>query len=288
MLLQTIVSNYSTHKDHKEKVTAIINKFTTLSFFSWSFVYHMSSDYWKEMSDENTVAIVENLRYCSNVGYDEECVLISIAEKDPKAIISFFHDRVELSKAKKISDPIPFEFLVIGASLSKNHREILPEIIKWFSKEDKLANWYASELIGNIFPSFGCDLESFLLTLVRKNDKKDLEIVLHILKKYGGQPFLHNTIKEIIRLYPMDEKLRTTLCQILSEIKGALIGEYGFLDAYKLKKEETKGWLTDSNAEIRGFAAEYHKHLDGLINNEKDRTDKEITFRKREFEVDRK
>jgi ppGpp synthetase/RelA/SpoT-type nucleotidyltranferase len=285
ILLQTIVSNYSTHKDQKEKATAIINKFTTLGFFSWSFVYHMSSDFWKEMSDENAAAVLQNLRYCSNIGYDEECMLSSIAEKNPKAIISLFHDRVELSRTKKISDPIPFRSLVIGASLSKNHEEILPEIVKWFSKEDPLTNWYASQLIGNIFPSFGPDLESFLLHLVRKNDKKDLEIVLRILDRYGGQPFLHNSIKEIIRLCPMDETLRTTLCQILSQIKGAVMGEYGFLEIYKLKKKETEGWLTDSNAEIRGFGVEYHRHLDGLINKEKARADKETAFRKREFEI---
>ncbi len=287
-LLQTIIRNCSTHKNHKEKVTAIINKFTTLSFFSWSFVHHISSDYWKEMSGENTIAILENLKYCSNVSYEEECMLSSIAEKNPKAIISFFHDRVELSKAKKISNPIPFEFLILNTSLSTNHKEILPEIIKWFSEEDQLANWYASKLVENIFPSFGSDLESFLLTLVKKNDKKDLKIVLHILEEYEGQPFLHNIIKEIIKLHPMDKELRATLYQILSKIGGVVGGEYGFLDAYKRKKEETRSWLTDISAEVKGFAAEYHKHLDELINQQKDRADKEITFRKREFEVDRR
>lgn len=285
LLLQTIVSNYNKHKDHKEKVTDIINRFTALNFFSWSFIYHMSKDYWTEMSDENVTAILENLKHCNNISYEEECMLNSIVEKNPKAIISFFHDRVELAKAKKIPDPIPFEFLVINTSLSKNHKEILPEIIKWFSEEDQLENWYASKLIENILPSFGSDLERFLLILVQKNDTKNLNIVLQILEKYEGQSFLHNTVKEIIKLYPMDETLKTRLYRILSAIKGIVEGEYGFLDAYKLKKEQIKDWLTDSNAKVEEFAAGYDKHLDELINHEKNRADRQIAFRKREFEV---
>jgi hypothetical protein len=224
MLLRTIVSNYNKHKDHKEEVTSIINKLTTLNFFSWSFVYYMAKDYWKEMSDDNVTAILENLKNRDNISYEDAGMLSSIAEKNPKAVTSFFHERVELAKAKKISDPIPYEFLDLGTSLSKNYKEILPEIINWFSEEDKLENWYASELIENIFPSFGPDLEHFLLVLVQKNDTKNLEIVLQILEGYEGQPFLHNIIKEIIKLYNMDETLRMKLYRILSGVKGAVTG----------------------------------------------------------------
>ena len=287
MLLQTIVSNYNKHKDHKEKVTSIINKFTTLNFFSWSFVYYMAKDYWKEMSEENVIAILENLKSHNNISYEDDGILSSIGEKNPKAVISFFHDRVELAKAKKISDPIPYEFLELAKSLSKNHKEILPEIINWFSEEDQLENWYASKLIENIFPSFGPDLEHFLSVLVQKNDTKNLEIVLHILEGYEGQPFLHNIVKEIIKLYNMDEPLRMKLYRILSGVKGAVMGEYGFLDAYKLKKDQTKDWLNDSDAKVKEFAAGYDKHLNELINHEKNRADKEVAFRKKAFDIER-
>lgn len=286
-LLQTIVIHYSKHKNHKEKVTEIINKFTTLNFFSWSFVYHMSKDYWIDISDENVDAILENLKNCNIIGYEEECILNVIAEKNPKSIIDFFHKRVELSKAKKITEPIPFEFLVLNTALSKNHKEILPEIIKWFS-EDSLENWYASKLIENIFPSFSSDLESFLLSLVQKKDTKGLEIALHILEKYEGESFLYTVVREIIKLYPMDETLKNRLYRILSGIKGVVSGECGFLDAYKLKKEQIKNWLNDSSTEVKEFAVEYDKFLDELINHEKDRVDKQIAFRKREFDINSK
>jgi hypothetical protein len=287
MLLRTIVSNYNKHKDHKEEVTNIINKLTTLNFFSWSFVYYMAKDYWKEMSDDNVIAILENLKNHDNISYEDDGMLSIIGEKNPKAVISFFHDRVELAKAKKISDPIPYEFLELGKSLSKNYKEILPEIIKWFSEEDQLENWYASKLIENIFPSFGPDLEHFLSVLVQKNDTKNLEIVLHILEGYEGQPFLHNIVKEIIKLYNMDEPLRMKLYRILSGVKGAVMGDYGYLDAYKLKKDQTKDWLNDSDAKVKEFAAGYDKHLNELINHEKDRADKEVAFRKKAFDIER-
>ena len=222
MLLRTIVINYNKHKDHKEEVTSIVNKLTKLNFFSLSFTYYMAKDYWKEMSDDNIKAILENLKNHEIISFEDDSLLSSISEKNPKAVISFFHDRVELAKAKTISDPIPYEFLELGTSLSKNHKEILPEIISWFSEKDQLENLYASKLIENIFPSFGPDLEHFLSVLVQNNDPKNLEIVLHILEEYEGQPFLHNIAKEIIKLNNMDESLRTKLYRILSAVKGAV------------------------------------------------------------------
>lgn len=285
-LLKTIVINYDKHKDHKEEVTSIINKLTTLNFFSWSFVYYMAKNYWKEMSEENAIAILENLKNLDSIGYEDDALLSSLGERNPKLIISFFHDRIELAKAKKISDPIPYEFWELGASLSKNPKEILPEITNLFSEEDHLQNWYATKLIVNIFPSFGPDLEHFLSVLVQKNDTKNLEIVLNILERYEGQPFMHNIVKEIIKLYNVDETLRMRLYKILSGVKGAVAGDYGFLDAYKLKKNQIKDWLNDFDAKIKEFAAGYDKHLDELINREKDRADKEVAFRKKAFDIE--
>jgi ppGpp synthetase/RelA/SpoT-type nucleotidyltranferase len=287
MLLQTIVSNYNKHNDHKEEVTSIINKLTKLNFFSWSFVYYMAKDYWKEMSDDNAIAILENLKNHDNISYEDDGMLSLIGEKNPKAVISFFHDRVEFAKAKKISDPIPYEFLELGKSLSKNYKEILPEIIKWFSEEDQLENWYASKLIENIFPLFGPDLEHFLLVLVQKNDTKNLEVVLRILEGYEGQFFLHNVVKEIIKLYTEDEPLRIKLYRILSGVEGAVMGDYGYLDAYKLKKDQIKDWLNDSDTKVKEFAAGFVKHLNELINHEKERADKEVAFRKKAFDIER-
>ena len=287
MLLRTIVVNYSKHRNHKEKVTSIVNKLTTLKFFSWSFVYYMAKDYWKEMSKDNEIAILENLKNHDDISYEDDAMLSSIGERNPKAIIGYFHDRIKLAKAKKISDPIPYEFLELGTILSKNHKEILPEIINWFSEEDELENWYATKLIANIFPSFAPDLEHFLSFLVQKKDKKNLEIVLTILEQYRGETSIHKIVKEIIELYDIDETLRMRLYQILSEVKGVVTGEYGFLDAYKLKKEQTKDWLNDSDAKVKGFAAGYDKHLNELINREKNRADKEVAFRKKAFDIER-
>jgi len=286
-LLKTIVGNYSIHKDHKDKAKDIINKFTTLCFYSWSSLYYFSTDFWKDISDDGIKAILENLKNISNIGYQEDLVLSSIGEKKPKDIVHFFYERLMLSKSKKISQPIPFEFHLIKDSLSKNGQEILPEIVKWFSNHDQLANYYASRLIQNIFPLFDSNLESFLVNLTKKRSKKNLGIVLNILEKYDGQPFLHPVLREIIRVYPLDEKLNANLYHVLSKT-GVIIGEYGRCDDLKQKIEETRDWLTDSNAKIKEFACEYHKYLDKLIAREKDEVAKETTFRQREFEIDHK
>ena len=231
MLLQTITLYYNNHKNHKDKVTEIINKFTALQFYSWSYVYYSSKQYWQEMNDENVTAILENLVNCNTIGYEEESILGCIALKNPKAVIRFFYNRVQLAKTKKISEPLPFQFSTLNETLSMKPAEILPEITKWLSDKHQIENWYATKLIEIIFPSFGSDMEPFVLELIHSNDVKTLEMALQILRRYEGEPSIHKAIKEIIKLYSLDKDLKITLFRLLSGIKGVVGGEYGFLDA---------------------------------------------------------
>ena len=283
-LLQTIIRYYKKHKNHEEKISEIINKLTVLKFHSWpSKVGYLAKDYLAEISDENIKAILNNLKYCDHISYDEEHILDPICEKKPKDIIAFFHERLKLTKAKKITEAIPFSFQTNHKTLAKNYNIILPEIIKWFS-EDDIEKWHASLLIKNIFPSFGPNLGKTILDLVKTKRKENLMIVLHILEKYKGETFLHDIIKEIIKLYPLDKKLIRILYRILSNI-GVVSGEYGILEAHERKKKETEDWLTDQEPKIQKFTKGYHTHLDQFIDIEKDRVSKEITFRKKEFEM---
>ncbi len=285
-VLQTIVMNFHRHNNHKEKVTEIINKLTALKFYSWSFIYYMSKEYWKEITNDNVSAILGNLKNCNVISFEEEQVLGAVALKNSKAIVQFFYERIQLYKLKKIHEAIPFEFATLNTVLSNSYREILPEIIKWFSKENTLENWYASKLIENIFPSFGSELESFILCLIKENSS-NVKIALNILERYEGEPFIHDTVKEIIRNNQMTDELKTRLFIILSEPKGVVSGEYGLLDAYKTRREQVLSWLSDPNADIKKFAKEYIEYLYRVINQEKDRTDKRIAFEKREFDLDR-
>jgi len=287
-LLQTIIRYYKKHKNHKEKISNIINKFTELGFFDWSSkVRYLSDDYLTGISDENMKSIMNNLKYCKHIGYNEEHLLNPMCEKRPKDIIDFFHERVELANITKTYDPIPFNFQIIDKTLAKNWKKVIPEVIKWFSKDDYLKNWHASHLFKNIFPEFSSEIEDYLINLIKKKQKDKLMIVLHILEKYEGKVFLHNAIKEIIKLYSLDKKLISSLYRILSNI-GLVSGQYGISEAYKKRKEETMNWLTDTNAKIKSFAKGYHNYLDKMINIEEDRVDKEILFMEKKFEMNSK
>lgn len=175
-----------------------------------------------------------------------------------------------------------------GFKVVDDENKVTPnEYTKWLSDKHQIENWYATKLIEIIFPAFGSDLELFVLELVHCNDVKTLEIALQILGRYEGEPSIHKAIKEIIKLYSLDKDLKITLFRLLSGIKGLVGGEYGFLDAYKLKKEQTIGWLEDPDDQVRKFTEEYLAYLDKLINEEKSRVDKQITFEKREFDINK-
>ncbi|MCL5877261.1 MAG: RelA/SpoT domain-containing protein [Candidatus Bathyarchaeota archaeon] len=286
-VLQIITVNYSVHKNHKNKVTELINRFTEFQYYTWSHVYFSAPHFWEEMSDENAQAILDNLVKCQNIDYAEEGILGCIARKYPRLVIQFFYKRVQLAKTKQISEAVPFHFSSLNDILSGSGVEILTDIISWLSDEMDLENWYATKLIEVIFPSFEKPLELFTLELVRSNVTKNRDIVLQILGRYAGETSIHNVIKEIIRLYPLSADLQKKLFRILSGVRGAVMGDYGYLEQYKIRKEQAIRWIDDSDSKISNFAKAYLAYIERVINEEKNRVDKEIAFEKRTFDINR-
>jgi hypothetical protein len=62
---------------------------------------------------------------------------------------------------------------------------------------------------------------------------------------------------------------------------GVVVGEDGFVTAYKAKKQAIKGPKEDSDKRVRNFAKEYEDYLDKLINYQQRRTNEEIELMKR-------
>jgi hypothetical protein len=126
-----------------------------------------------------------------------------------------------------------------------------------------------------------------MVSLIRNKDQSSLDTALRILDHYEGEPTTFNALKEIIAEYTITEELKIRLFHILSGIKGVVGGDYGFCDAYKLKIEQANSLLNDPNPIVKQFAIDYVSYLRSLIITEKDRVDKQVSFRDREFEMEK-
>jgi hypothetical protein len=220
--------------------------------------------------------------------YHIEEILAFIAKDNPKLITDFFYNRIKLKEKKKGEtsyDAIPFNFHVLGEALAKdgNAGIVTKEILKWFNGKEWFFSWDASSLLQAIFPVFNEKLETILLNLIKKGREHNAKIVISVLDKYDGQIFLHKVCQEFIKKYPNKKEYRNSISHVLSKT-GSVMGEYGFVNAYKKKKEEIQEWKKDKNNKIISFTKEYEDYLDKQIEYEQKRADEQIELRKRNFE----
>lgn len=103
-----------------------------------------------------------------------------------------------------------------------------------------------------------------------------------ILRNYDGNPIIHNVCKELVKVLPDDSDLENELNVIL-QTTGVVSGEYGFVEAYKLKIEEIQPWLQDENTKVKEFTQKYIADLEKLIEYEKKRADEDIILRKHQY-----
>jgi hypothetical protein len=121
-----------------------------------------------------------------------------------------------------------------------------------------------------------------MVSLIRSDDREDVEFILKILNNYEGETFLHEILKEIIEALSSDDVLLDVIAGVLNST-GVVAGEFGFVEAYRRKKSELELWLTDPREKIRLFAERQLRSLDHQITAEQRSSEEELELRKRNY-----
>lgn len=286
-IIRAIVKNYPKHKNTKSLFINSIGELTKNKNWYWIHNSWRHRDLiLKSLTKRDVDTIFENLLFLPDIKFPAEEVLISIAEKYPQKIISFFYKRLLIQKKKKQEDhydAIPYRLHQIKKPLGENSEIIVSEILKWFKKKDYLLHWEGSHLIQAIFPTFNKVLEEELIKLIKSKNERNIRIVFNILRAYKGEGFLHNVCKELIKEYPKNEDYHKKIFSVLSQI-GVVWGEYGFVEGFKKKKEEIQSWKKDKNKAIKLFVKKYEDYLEKRILYEEKQADEDIELRKRRFD----
>lgn len=219
------------------------------------------------------------------LGHEAEWVLAVIAKARPVRVMDYFIDRLRLANgndAPKGYDPVPFSLSELTEPLSNFAGDMVQKLRDWYDEDDRLFHYRGAQFLKAVFPNFS-PLEASLRSIVAEGDRKGLEFVLAVLRSFDGQNVLHPICRDIVAaLQPEDELLIEV--EIVLDSTGMVSGQFGFVEAYQVKKAEIQGWLTDPREPVRAFAERHMRNLDRQIAADQRRSMEEHELRKRAYE----
>lgn len=290
LLVRLITNKFNGDIKLKKMFLEGVTLLTSKKITKWTFFpLRKIKELLNSLSDMEVNIVLNSLVYEQRIDHDTEEILLPIAEKSPSKIVSFFKMRIayRIKQGKESSyDAVPFDFYELGDILSKQAEIVVPSILEWFSEADGYYKWEASQLLQEVFKSFGQNLEQALLSMIRSGDKNKAEMVLLILQSYKGETFLHTVSKEFIKKYMRNQssdsykKYHGDMFIILSQT-GVVMGEFGLRDAYVRKKEEIQSWKRERSKSIQGFVKDYEDYLDKQIAFEQKRSETDIELMKK-------
>lgn len=231
-------------------------------------------------------AVLDNLLLAKSIDYHAEQILTFIAHREPSKVIDFFGKRLASKAERELIngyDAVPYEFHILQKSLSLIPEQAVDIVSSWYDGNYGLFIYRGAKLLNNIFPDFPEPFQNKLIQLVQSGNKDKQMVVMAVLRNYDGKPIIHVVCKELIKTLDEDSEELKEIGMILDST-GVVEGEYGFANAYQVKKEEIAPWLDDKNDRVRLFAKKHIEQLDAQIDWAKKRADEDIELRKFKYD----
>lgn len=224
---------------------------------------------YEEISPQRASQILENLGHARDVNRQVQRILRQIAEYHLEAVWDYFGSRLTKEHNERKSEggdrgnrfvAVPHSIKGLETVLSKDPKLAIRKCLLWFEQDQTLFQYRAGRLLRNVFPDYPQELGNALADLIAAGDEEKIDFVLSILQNYNGLTATHDTLKEIVTLFPNNNKFmsRVRLC---IDSTGIVSGELGFANAWRKKQQSLSDWLKDERPTVREFA---QKHIDQL------------------------
>lgn len=239
----------------------------------------------RRLSEAQCEAILENMTLCHRIDYDEESILVPIAENFPRSVWNFFKDRLDY---KAGDDPhrnyeaVPYGFQERQKPLSRDVDLAVDAVRSWYRADSNLFQFRGGRVLNNVFPNFDAELKTKLTRIVQEGTEGAIDFVLQILRTYEGETFLHEVCKEIVNSIPENDD-RLEEVEVVLESTGVVSGQFGFVEVYQRKKEEAEPWLSDDRPKVCAFAERCQRSLDRAIAAEQRRSEADYELRRRDW-----
>ena len=288
-IIASVSANYDeSNKSIIDVIFRSIRELTKLGNTNWINALWFRKERNKILSNLDDVQIdiiLKNLLLIESIDYHAEEILFPIATEHPEKIINFFGERQKYKEINKLSskyDAIPFDLYELNKPLSEIPEKAVDIVSGWYGNDYGMFIYFGANLLKIIFPDFPEQFEEKLIELVKTGDRRNIDVVMAVLRNYEGEVFLYNICKELIINIPNEEDYISEV-RIILDSTGVVSGEYGFANAFTKKQENIKDWLKDENKKVRKFAKEYDKILEKRIEWETKRSDENIELRKHKY-----
>jgi hypothetical protein len=225
----------------------------------------------------------------SDLGWDEQELLLNMGKNDLKVILDVFRGRMERDqeiKRKKRDldsreryDAIPFHLnddLKKHISEHSDYTQIVGEWTKKTTSNWSIYNWDLSRFLQGI----GVTCDKIILDLIENGNEKDLEKAANLMASIDGGNI--DLCIEIIRRTD-NKKIIGKIDSILYST-GLVSGEYGISQAYEAKANYLEKYKEDASPRVRNYVVKSIDYFIKSAENERKRVDEERQLRKTEFE----
>lgn len=239
-----------------------------------------------DLSDEDAELIFSSLVARKSIDSATEQLLATLATRHASRVIRYFGARLPFEPDDDTTkyEAIPFQLHELKDALQPHAAEAIRVSLEWFRADNEFFTYRGGRFIHAAYPSLTPEVQRALAAVVASGQQDDMQFVADVLQNYNGVPETHDLYKSIIEaLEPTDP----IVAQIDSSLDatGVVSGEFGFVEAYKGKKQETEQWLTDPRPRVQAFAKRRLLSLDRQIAADQRRGEESIELRKREYGV---
>ena len=177
-------------------------------------------------------------------------------------------------------EAVPFEFQELEKVLSKDPQLAISKGLLWFAQDREQFRFRGGSLLSRAFPNCTPEFAAALAELVKAGGDTEADFSLAVLQNYPGETSTYVVLKEIVSRFPHDDRKMSGVRNSIDST-GVVSGEFGLADAWRVKKESLKHWLTDERQAVKAFAEKHIAELDRMIAAEWRRVEAEREMRNR-------
>jgi len=177
-------------------------------------------------------------------------------------------------------EAVPFEFQELEKVLSKDLQLAISKGLLWFAQNPEQFRFRGGSLLSRALPNCTPEFAAALAKLVKAGGDTEADFSLAVLQNYPGETSTYVVLKEIVSRFPHDDRKMNGV-RISIDSTGVVSDEFGLADAWRVKKESLRHWLTDERQAVKMFAEKHILELDRMIATERRRVEAEREMRNR-------
>lgn len=240
--------------------------------------------FFSEIAPEEAGVILDNLLELPRIEHASERFLGLIAGAQPRAVWEYFGrrlDRARNAENEERYQDVPYRLQTLAKELSRDAKLAVDVAREWYRADNKLFQYKGGRFLSAVFPTCPTVLSDVLRALIAAGAEDDADFVLDVMRNYKGELSTHDVLKDIVAKYPSDVAMHDKV-KLAIDSTGVVWGEFGFVEAFRMKKASLVLWYDDVRPEVTAFAKNHIRDLDLRIVSEQRRADES----KRRFDDD--